>query len=143
MELIDFSTSYLKDVIEIEKKSYERPWTEDMFLSSAGNALIEFKIAAENGKTVGYCVFWVVGDETEILNVAVDPQRRRQSFGKKMLEYVLEISRRKNSESVFLEVRRSNIAAISLYKSFGFAEIGVRKKYYVTEDAIILRKELK
>ncbi|MDR1940802.1 MAG: ribosomal protein S18-alanine N-acetyltransferase [Endomicrobium sp.] len=140
MEIVDFSAFYLEDIIEIEKKSFPRPWTQDMFLHSAANEVIYFKTAVKNAKAIGYCIFWVVGGETEILNIAVDPDLRGKSYGRQMLECVYEISKNNGSKSIFLEVRQSNAAALSLYGSFGFESIGVRKKYYIDEDAIVMRK---
>jgi ribosomal-protein-alanine N-acetyltransferase len=142
VEIIDFSAFYLDDIAEIEKKSFLRPWTQDMFLSSAANEAIHFKVAVENGKTVGYCVFWIVGGETEILNIAVDPALRGKSYGRQILECVCEISKKSGSKAIFLEVRQSNCAALGLYGAFGFEQIGIRKKYYINEDAIVMRKQL-
>ena len=142
MEIVSFSNKYLKDIIDIEKESFERPWTRDMFISSATNEAITFKAAVENGETAGFCIFWIVGGETEILNIAIAPKFRRKKFAQKLLEYIIESSRKQGSSSIFLEVRESNEPAINLYLSNGFEKIGIRKKYYIDEDAIVLRKSL-
>lgn len=143
MDIVDFANGHLKDIADIEIASFPRPWTEDMFLSSAANEIISFKVAVEGGETAGFCIFWVVGGETEILNIAVAPKFRGRKFGQKLLEYVCESAGSQKSHAVFLEVRESNDAAIKLYESNGFEKIGIRKKYYIDENAIVLRKSLK
>lgn len=142
MEIVSFSNKYLKDIIDIEKESFKRPWTGDMFISSATNEAITFKAAVENGETAGFCIFWIVGGETEILNIAIAPKFRRKKFAQKLLEYIIESSHKQGSSAIFLEVRESNEPAINLYLSNGFEKIGIRKKYYIDEDAIVLRKSL-
>ena len=140
MEIKDFSNDFLDDIISIEEKSFKKPWTKDMFLSSSLNEKVKFKIVLEDGKTVGFCLYWTIEDESEILNLAVDPMMRRRSIARKMLEYMEHDIKKEKSQSVFLEVRQSNEPAINLYLSLGFEKIGLRKKYYIDEDAIVLRK---
>jgi ribosomal-protein-alanine N-acetyltransferase len=140
MEIKDFSNDFLDDIMKIGLKSFKKPWTKDMFLSSASNENAHFKVAFENGKTAGFCIYWTLCGETEILNIAVDPQLRRRSIAASMLKYIENDAKNENSRAVFLEVRRSNKAAINLYLKFEFEKIGVREKYYSDEDAIILRK---
>lgn len=142
MEIIDFSDDFLNDILQIERESFKKPWTCDMFKSSLKNEKIKFKVIIENGQVLAYSLFWIIGTETEILNIAVSPKFRRQSLGSKMIEYICSFSRENGSESVFLEVGAENEAAKKLYFSFGFEPIAIRKKYYIDEDAIVLRKNL-
>jgi ribosomal-protein-alanine N-acetyltransferase len=139
MEITNFDEKFLDSIISIENKSFVRPWTKDMFLDSAKNGIVKFKVLIENRAIAGYYIISTVADETEVLNIAVDPDLRRKKFGKAMLLDIKKESVNKKIKFVFLEARRANIAAINLYKSLGFAEIGIRKKYYGNEDALILR----
>jgi ribosomal-protein-alanine N-acetyltransferase len=77
----------------------------------------------------------------EILNLAVRPDRRRQGLGRHLLGHVLHLCDNMGIKRGYLEVRRSNDAARNLYQAYGFAEVGVRSKYYPDnrEDAIIMR----
>ncbi|MCL2485962.1 MAG: ribosomal protein S18-alanine N-acetyltransferase [Endomicrobia bacterium] len=147
MKLVDFLPDFLNDIIAIEEQSFLHPWKEKMFLDSAANELVSFKVIVENEKVAGYCLFWILEGQAEILNIAVSPDFRRRSFAKQMLQYIIECSKEKDTECVFLDVRAGNSAAISLYESFGFEKTGIRKKYYTgisgKEDALILRKKLK
>ena len=83
--------------------------------------------------------------EAHILNISVAPNEQGQGIGRRMLEHLIELATGK-AETIFLEVRPSNVGAIALYEKMGFNEIGVRKGYYPAtngrEDAIMLALEL-
>jgi ribosomal-protein-alanine N-acetyltransferase len=91
-------------------------------------------------ETWGYVIYWVIADEMHILNLAVHPVQRRQGIARALLTAALTQSRDQGAAVVWLEVRPSNTAALALYHSFGFEEIGVRPGYYTDngEDALIL-----
>jgi len=99
-------------------------------------------IAMRRDAVVGFLVGRAAADEFEILNFAVSTLHRRQGIASKLLEFVLETSRKQGSRQVFLEVRASNIAAIGLYQRHGFSECGRRIRYYSqpVEDAIVLSR---
>jgi ribosomal-protein-alanine N-acetyltransferase len=83
--------------------------------------------------------------EAHILNVSVDPAEQKQGIGRKMMENAINYAKGR-AETIFLEVRPTNIHAIALYEDLGFNEIGIRKGYYPAkngrEDAIMLALEL-
>ena len=83
-------------------------------------------------------------DEIHILNVAVDPPRRRQGIARALIAETVERGRKLKCNIATLEVRRSNVGAIDLYKSFGFRQVGIRPNYYVDEgeDAIVMVLDL-
>jgi ribosomal-protein-alanine N-acetyltransferase len=139
MKIINFSKNLLDCIAEIEKQSYTTPWSKEMFLESARNRAVKFKVLTENETVVGYYVISITAGETEILNITVNPAFRRRSFGKAILEDIKKESIKGMSDFIFLETRQNNTAALSLYKSFGFEKIGIRKKYYKNEDALILK----
>ena len=143
MQIKDFSNAFIDDIIEIENESFERPWTRAMFESSAKNPAVCFKVAREDGRTAGYCIYWIAGGDTEILNIAVAKEFRGRSFARNMLALAEEMSKEAGSGAIFLEVRESNKAAVNLYLSSGFEKTGIRKKYYITEDAVLLKKSVK
>jgi len=142
VKLTDFSQEFLNGIIDIEKQSFERPWTRVMFESSAANKMVSFKVAVENGEVAGYCIYWITGEETEILNIAVSTKFRRQSYARAMLSEVVEKSKKEKSKAVFLDVRAGNEPAKKLYASAGFEKTAVRKNYYGSEDALVLKKNL-
>ncbi len=139
----------LGDVLGIEKLSFPSPWPRSQFEKEIKNQFSNkfvAKIAHDGGKTVvAYIIFWVVADEAHILNIAVHPDFRRQGIAKSLLVFALDRIEEMDGRGIFLEVRRSNIAAQMLYKKFGFREIGVRKGYYGDngEDAVVMQLSTK
>ena len=133
------------EVIEgLERECFKTPWTKEMLDGSF--TLNNFKgfVADENGVIAGYV--GVIYDDWDggILNVAVKKSERRKGYGKTLMQSALDFLKEKGKENVFLEVRRSNLAAQNLYFSLGFTKIGERKKYYEnTEDAFVLGKKLR
>ena len=91
----------------------------------------------EDGTVVGFAVSWHVADELHVLNVATREDRRRQGIARAVMAGVVEYARTQRMRHVLLEVRRSNRAALALYRSVGFFAMGVRARYYPDdEDAV-------
>ncbi len=95
---------------------------------------------ATRDSLVGYALLRCF-DDAEIIRIATDPRYRRQGIGSMLLNELLREAHKRNIHSIFLEVRSSNIAAVSLYEQAGFEKAGVRRNYYSApvEDAIIMR----
>jgi len=129
-------------VHELEHLIFPDPWTESNFRSEILHTQISFPIVAILHKEiVGYSVSWFVGDEVHIANVAVSPIYRRIGIGEILLRCIMEEGYRRGVTRAFLEVRRSNTAAIKLYEKFGFRRIGLRAHYYRNgEDAVLMEK---
>ena len=109
-------------------------------LSAEQNAVF----CADNGK-VGFVGASVAGDVADILDVAVMPDYRKKGIGKKLLRTLIDELTHLGVCEVFLEVRASNSAAISLYTSFGFEKCGERKSYYSSprEDALLYKLSIR
>ena len=99
-------------------------------------------MAKADGKTVGYGGMYTVLDEGYITNIGVMPDYRRRGIGAKLVSKLIDYSVRNSLSFLSLEVRVSNIAAIKLYDSFGFKEVGKRKNFYSNpkEDALIMTR---
>lgn len=128
---------------ELEKLYFKSPWNLSMLNSCFDASNFYGLVFEDSGKVIAYigCAYdeW----DVDILNVCVDKDYRRQKLATKMFEEVIKHFKEKKAERVFLEVRKSNVAAINLYESLGFKEIGVRKKYYEnTEDALVMALSL-
>lgn len=137
--------SDLDRVLEIERSAFSSPWTRAMFLSELYDNPFSFSfVAKERDQIIGYIFFWVVFDELHILNVAVHPQWRRRRAGNELIALVLRFGRERGVRKATLEVRASNVSAQTLYKKFGFREVGVRRHYYhdPTEDALLFQSDL-
>jgi [ribosomal protein S18]-alanine N-acetyltransferase len=137
----------LDEVLAIERMSFPTPWSRNLFEQEFLLPHAHLLTAAEGThphQVRGYLCFWLVADETHILNLAVHPEWRRQGLAARLLAYVVEFSRAKGAEEIFLEVRRSNHGAISLYRRFHFQPRGIRPRYYRDsgEDAILMALHL-
>ena len=107
------------------------------------NKLAFWLVAIEGDTVAGYIGSQTVMDETDMMNVAVHPDFRRQGIAEALITGLVEHLKTIGSRCLTLEVRASNAPAIALYEKLGFSEIGRRKNYYRNprEDALILRKE--
>ena len=132
-------------IYELEKKSYDFPWTKaiirDCILYNYDSYSVFF------GDTlVGYVISKISYPETHILNLTVSTQFRNNGIGGSLIQLIINDARVRNSQDIILEVRSSNIVAQSLYKKLLFKQIGVRKDYYDChegrEDAFVLKLEL-
>jgi [ribosomal protein S18]-alanine N-acetyltransferase len=94
-------------------------------------------VAREERGVAAFLVAWHVADELHVLNVATSEDRRRRGFARALLDHVVAYARERHVKHVLLEVRRSNMAAIALYRALGFFAMGVRARYYQDdEDAV-------
>jgi ribosomal-protein-alanine N-acetyltransferase len=132
----------LDEVMEIERRSFPAPWSRGLFLHELKvpfSTTILARADEDPHLLLGYVCWWLVGDEIQILNVAVDPAQRQQGAGRTLVALVMQEAAEKPVRTVTLEVRRDNAAAIALYRSFGFAETGARRHYYGRgEDALVM-----
>ncbi len=130
----------MEAVLAIECVSFPRPWTKINFLDELTSEYSFPLIAVDDGGAViGYVIPMLIIDEGHILNVAVDRNFRGKGVGCLLMERVLGEFRERGARFVSLEVRVSNVTAISLYRRMGFIETGIRKRYYEnSEDAILM-----
>ena len=132
----------LQRVTEIDALSFSLPWPESSFrYDLIRNRHARLWVAETTGsdpKIVATLVVWIILDEAHIGTIAVDPAYRGGGIGTSMLEMLMEYLKPTEVERVFLEVRKSNTVAQSLYHKFGFQPIRVRPRYYTDngEDAI-------
>jgi ribosomal-protein-alanine acetyltransferase len=131
--------------LDIERSVQAYPWTRGNFIDSLNCGYV-CRVNERGGEIVGYAMLRPVMDEAELLNIGVAAGHQRKGVGCLMLREMLEVARNRNMRRVFLEVRPSNTAALALYRSTGFAEIGVRRGYYQNvggnEDAITMACKL-
>lgn len=119
----------VSEIAETEKSSFSIPLNEKELYDIIQNPLYRIITADENGRYVGHAVFYITDGVAEVVSVAVKDGERRKGYGKTLMSEVI-----KSAESVLLEVRASNRAAIDLYKSLGFEKIAVRPHFYEKPD---------
>jgi [ribosomal protein S18]-alanine N-acetyltransferase len=133
-------------VVAIERTSYQFPWSEGIFRDCLRVGYVCRSVVHE-GKVIGYGIMSVGAGETHILNLCVAHGVRCRGVGRALLQYLLERGLAAGMNEAYLEVRPSNTAAIRLYQSLGFEQVGVRRGYYQAavgrEDAVVLRRALR
>ena len=137
------NSSHVSQIAQLEKICFSDPWSENSIASELGNKLAFWLVATEGENVAGYIGSQTVMDETDMMNVAVHPDFRRQGIAEALVNGLVEHLKVMGSHCLTLEVRASNAPAIALYEKLGFSEIGRRRNYYRNprEDALILRKE--
>ena len=143
MMIVRMNESHVSAVAELEKLCFSDPWSENSVASELKNKLALWLVAEEEGRVSGYIGSQTCGDESDVMNVAVHPDFRRRGIAEALVNSLVEELKAIDSHSLTLEVRASNVPAISLYEKLGFSEVGRRKNYYRNprEDALIMRKE--
>jgi ribosomal-protein-alanine N-acetyltransferase len=128
----------LPQVVAIERRAFPTPWSLAMFVLELSKPSGICLAATRAGRLVGYLVCSRYDTVWHIMNVAVDPDRRRRGIASALLGALLD--RVGSDAQITLEVRRSNGGAIQLYERFGFRSAGVRPRYYADngEDAVIM-----
>lgn len=129
-------------VAAIEQATFPIPWSEKSFYDEmTTNKCARYLVVAdENDVPVGFAGVWVVIDEGHITNIAVQQELRGKGLGRLLTEGLKQYAANLGVVYMTLEVRRSNVVAQNLYKSLGFIQVGVRKKYYEDngEDALFM-----
>lgn len=137
----------LLSVFRIEKRSFAQPWPYAAFERFLGNRGFLIAERRDDDEVVGFVVADVVSDHGaplgHIKDIAVDPDHRGQGIGRQLLERGLSILALEGATRVKLEVRRSNEAAVRLYRRFGFETQHVHPNYYDDgEDALVMVRAL-
>jgi ribosomal-protein-alanine N-acetyltransferase len=143
MKIETMNSGHVAPIAELEKICFSDPWSEKSIASELSNKLAFWLVATEGERVAGYIGSQTVMDETDMMNVAVHPDFRRQGIAEALVNGLVEHLKTMGSRCLTLEVRASNAPAIALYEKLGFSEIGRRRNYYRNprEDALILRKE--
>lgn len=135
----------LDQVLENEQRAYQYPWSRGNF-SDCLSALHECRVQLWASEVIGHGILAFGAGEAHLLNVCVRRDRQGEGLGRSLVLHMLERARLRGSDMVFLEVRPSNLVALTLYRSVGFNEIGVRKDYYPAplghEDAQVMALDL-
>lgn len=139
----------LEEVMGIEQHAFRSPWSRQIFSEELQREWAYLDVLRERQKDgssriAAYCNYWLVRDEVHLLNIASHPDFRRRGHARQLMTHMVDFARRHRCRYITLEVRRSNQAAIELYRQFDFQAVGIRPKYYVEdqEDALVMLLEL-
>ncbi|OGD15731.1 MAG: ribosomal-protein-alanine N-acetyltransferase [Candidatus Aminicenantes bacterium RBG_16_66_30] len=133
----------LPAVRAIEGLSFSNPWSDNTFRGEIQNMPVSSPLVVvrrPGEEVVGYIIYWQIRDDVQVNNIAVHPECRGLGLGEAMMRFAIAKVRAAGAEFMTLEVRQSNVAAVTLYKKLGFEVLGTRKNYYTKpdEDACVL-----
>src|SRR3989454_12508623 len=119
--------------------SYYRLLNDDSFTSSF---VAEIEGEKNRPSIVGFVIFHIAADVSEIYNIAVEAAHARSGIGNELMAAAVQESGRRKARKVILEVRKSNSPAINFYRKFEFKITGERKSYYSNPDEYAYIMEL-
>ena len=143
IRLEKMTAAHVSQVAELEKICFSDPWSEKSVATELTNPLSLWVVALDEEQVAGYVGSQSVEGEADMMNVAVHPNYRRRGIAGELVTHLIAQLAENNVHSLALEVRASNLPAISLYEKLGFTQVGCRPNYYRNpkEDALILKKE--
>ena len=135
--------SHISQIAKLEAVCFSDPWSEKSIASELTNPLSLWLVALDGQTVAGYIGSQSVMGEADMMNVAVNPDYRRQGIAAELVTRLVSALADGGNHSLALEVRESNQPAVALYQKLGFVQIGLRPGYYRNpkEGALILRKE--
>lgn len=135
----------LRQVVRIEGRGYNYPWSRGIF-NDCIRAGYHCRVLQLEQRIAAYGILMIGAGEAHILNICVAPDQQGQGLARRMLRHLLNLAAEDQVETVFLEVRPSNMIALHVYRSEGFCEVGTRPNYYPAkkgrEDALVMAKTL-
>ena len=139
-EIVENYRDYAHKIAEAEKICFSEAWSltaVEEFFSYDYNAAI---VILCNGEFAGYITYSIICGEIQIANVAVLPQSRKMGAAFRLVKRIIAVAKENNCQVIMLEVRASNLPAISLYKKSGFEVVGERKDFYKNpkDDAFLM-----
>lgn len=143
----------LERVMEIEKDGFAHPWSMDLLRREMVHDWSTILVATSTRRgpagspsevIAGFVVYWLVHDELHVLNIATAVEERRHGVGRALMDEAAARARKAGAVLATLEVRRSNAAALALYRDLGYRQVGIRPNYYADEgeDAIVMVMDL-
>ena len=139
--IIEMNEHHIAALSDLEKQCFSTPWSKASLQEELSNSCALFLVDEETDGTIrGYIGCHIILEEGYITNVAVSPSYRRKKVGYNLISTLLQQAKDRELSFLTLEVRASNNAAISLYRTAGFVPVGVRKGYYSSpaENALLM-----
>ena len=141
IEVYKMSLDDLENIKEILISDFDDFWNYSTLKEELSNANSYYLVAKSDNEILGFAGIKTVLDEADIMNIVVKKSKRKLGIGSLLLKNIIELCKNLNISTLFLEVNEKNTPAISLYKKFGFKNVGFRKNYYKENNAIVMKKE--
>jgi ribosomal-protein-alanine N-acetyltransferase len=142
LRLQAMSEDWLDEVSRVEKRAYTHPWSRGNFADSL-RAGYRAQVLLQGPDLMGYYVLMLSAQEAHLLNLSVDPPQQGRGLARLMLDEMLRFAQAQGAQSLWLEVRTSNVRARQIYERYGFKTVGLRRNYYPLapfkrEDAVVM-----
>lgn len=141
IEVYKMSLNDLESIKEILVSDFDDFWDYSILKDELSSTNSYYLVAKSDNEILGFAGIKYVLNEADIMNIVVKKSKRKLGIGSLLLKNIIELCKKLNISTLFLEVNEENIPAISLYKKFGFEKIGFRKNYYKENNAIVMKKE--
>lgn len=140
IDIVRFEPDDLDQMMAIEVRAFTVPWSRQSYEDLYELDSIHIWVAKKGEEVVGYMLYQFWGDELELHVIATKPECQRQGIGVLLMEHMLTQAGLIGIRRIYLLVRQSNEAALSLYKKYGFTVVGMRHKYYRdnAENALLM-----
>ena len=143
MNIVEMTADHVIQIAQLEREYFSDPWSQNSIASELENPLSYWLVAMAGNVVAGYVGSQTVLGESDMMNLAVHPEFRRQGVAQDLVQALIDGLNQRGSHCLTLEVRASNAPARKLYEKLGFVQVGIRPNYYQhpREDGLILRKE--
>ena len=141
IEVYKMSLNDLESIKEILVSDFDDFWDYSILKDELSSTNSYYLVAKSDNEILGFAGIKYVLNEADIMNIVVKKSKRKLGIGSLLLKNIIELCKKLNISTLFLEVNEKNIPAILLYKKFGFEEVGFRKNYYKENNAIVMKKE--
>ena len=135
----------LEAITRLEEECFTDSWSPALMSQMFASEFDKIYVLEDEGRIIGYADVRNMYGDCDLMNICVTADARGRGGASLLMERIMAQARFEDASQILLEVRKSNAAAIALYKKFGFTELGVRRDYYTNpvEDAIIMIIEFK
>ena len=132
-------------ITALEEECFTDAWSPALMSQMFASEWDRIYVLEDEGKVIGYADVRNMYGDCDLMSICVTREARGRGGASLLMEHILEQARADDARQILLEVRRSNEAAIGLYRKFGFEELGVRRNYYANpvEDAVVMLLEVK
>jgi ribosomal-protein-alanine N-acetyltransferase len=142
LRLQAMTEDWLDEVSRVEKRAYTHPWSRGNFADSLRAGYCA-QVLLQESTLIGYHVLMLGAQEAHLLNLTVDPPHQGRGLARLMLDEMLRDAQARGAQSLWLEVRTSNLRARQIYERYGFKQVGVRRNDYPLapfkrEDAVVM-----
>ena len=141
IEVYKMSLNDLESIKEILVSDFDDFWNYSILKDELSSTNSYYLVAKSDNEILGFAGIKYVLNDADIMNIVVKKSKRKSGIGSLLLKNIIELCKKLNVSTLFLEVNEKNLPAISLYKKFGFEEVGFRKNYYKENNAIVMKKE--